>query len=352
MPRCQFCNATRGNDLDDWIWHLLNHSVHNGPMSLTLAPADHPLVPPASTQAPSAPAPAKLLVGLIGAGIQRSLTPAMHEAEAAAQGLRLHYQLIDLDCHSDLSGTLPEALPALVRAARWMGFAGLNITFPCKQAVIAELDELSAEAGVIGAVNTVVFRDGRAVGHNTDVSGWRWAFQRDLPGADLSRVVLLGAGGAGRAVAQALVGLSVADLIVVDTDLDRAQALAEDLQARHPRRRVRAAMLRELPTLLPRCTGLVHATPTGMDKLPGLPLDAALLHPALWVSEIVYFPLETALLRAARAAGCRVSNGSAMATGQAMDAFALFTGREPDRHRMSAHLQGLLALRMNEERDS
>jgi hypothetical protein len=106
----------------------------------------------------------KLLVGLIGQGIQRSLTPSMQEEEARAQGLRLHYQLIDLD----RVGQGPEALPGLLAAARTMAFAGLNITYPCKQAVIPLLDDLSDEARAMGAVNTVVFRDGRAIGHNTD----------------------------------------------------------------------------------------------------------------------------------------------------------------------------------------
>src|SRR6187399_2034140 len=142
----------------------------------------------------------KALVGLIGAGIQRSLTPAMHEEEARYHGLRLHYQLIDLDP----GGASVADLPALIASARIMGFAGLNITYPCKQAVIPLLDDLSEEARAMGAVNTVVNRGGRLVGYNTDSSGWRWGFERTLPQADLSCVVLLGAGGAGSAVAHAL----------------------------------------------------------------------------------------------------------------------------------------------------
>jgi shikimate dehydrogenase len=132
----------------------------------------------------------KLLVGLIGAGIQRSLTPAMQEEEARAQGLRLHYQLIDLDNSGQGTDAALQALPTLISAAKTMGFAGLNITYPCKQAVIALLDDLSDEARAMGAVNTVVFKDGKATGHNTDGSGWRWGFERALPDANLSRVVL------------------------------------------------------------------------------------------------------------------------------------------------------------------
>ncbi|HZN86241.1 MAG TPA: shikimate dehydrogenase, partial [Burkholderiales bacterium] len=114
----------------------------------------------------------KLLVGLIGAGIQRSLSPALQEEEARHHGLRLHYQLIDLDP----AGLGNEALPGLISAVRIMGFAGLNITFPCKQAVIPLLDGLSDEARAIGAVNTVVREGDRLVGYNTDGPGWSWGF--------------------------------------------------------------------------------------------------------------------------------------------------------------------------------
>ena len=182
---------------------------------------------------PHTPAPevksAKLLMGLIGAGIQRSLTPAMQEEEARQHGLRLHYQLIDLD----VTGASVEALPTLISAARTMGFAGLNITYPCKQEVLPLLDELSDEAAAIGAVNTVVCRDGRLVGHNTDCSGWAWGFQRGLPHADLSRVVLLGTGGAGAAIAHAALRIGVEQLVLVDRDPQRAVLLAEQLNQRY-----------------------------------------------------------------------------------------------------------------------
>jgi len=295
----------------------------------------------------------KLLVGLIGAGIQRSLTPAMHEAEARAQGLALHYQLIDLD----MTGQGVEALPTLISAARTMGFAGLNITYPCKQAVIPLLDDLSDEARAMGAVNTVVFERSagghgpgslRAVGHNTDGSGWRWGIERALPGADLSRVVLLGAGGAGSAIAHAVLRMGAKALVLVDADPQRAAEAAERLNALYPGQRAGHAVTAAEALAgggTRRATGLIHATPTGMDKLPGLPLDAGLLRPDLWVSEIVYFPLQTQLLKAAREAGCAVCDGGTMAVGQAVGAFRLFTGREPDPARMDAHFRSMVARR-------
>jgi shikimate dehydrogenase len=282
----------------------------------------------------------KLLLGLIGAGIGRSLTPAMHEAEAAHHGLRVHYQLIDLD----RTGSGAEVLPTLLQAARLMGFAGFNVTFPCKQAIVSLLDGLSDEARAMGAVNTVVCgEDGTLVGHNTDGSGWAWGFQRALAGASLDRVVLLGAGGAGCAVADAVLRLGAAELRVHDIEPHRAQALVAQLGRQHGVQR--AAVVTELAAALADADGLIHATPVGMDKMPGMPLSAQLLRPALWVSEVVYFPLETALLKAARAIGCRTADGGGMAVGQAVGAFRLFTRQEPDEARMEAHFRALLRSR-------
>jgi shikimate dehydrogenase len=290
--------------------------------------------PPASDN-PRSNAP---LLGLIGAGIQRSLTPAMHVEEAGHHGLRVHYQLIDLD--TTCSGLTD--LPGLMHAARVIGFAGLNITYPCKQAVIAQLDGLSVEARAMGAVNTVVARGGRWVGHNTDGSGWAWGFRRALPGADLSEVVLLGAGGAGRAIAHAVLGLGARRLRIHDLDAGRAVLLASDLRSAFA---ADVEAIAEPAPALQRASGLIHATPTGMDKLPGLPLPAAHLHPGLWVAEAVYFPLDTPLLRAARALGCATMDGGAMAVGQAVGAFELFTGLAPDAERMQRHFHQLLHAR-------
>jgi shikimate dehydrogenase len=279
----------------------------------------------------------KLLIGLIGSGIQKSLSPRLHEEEARHHGLRLFYQIIDLDA----GGGTVEDLPTLIRAARIMNFTGLNITFPCKQAVIPLLDDLSDEARAMGAVNTVVNRDGKLTGHNTDGSGWSWGFRRQLPDADLSRVVLLGTGGAGAAIAHAVLRLGAGHLILVDQDPVRAHTLADGLNALYGNGRASADP--DIGSALRGANGLIHATPTGMDKLPGLPLDAILLRPDLWVSEVVYFPLETALLKAARAVGCPTADGGGMAVGQAVGAFSLFTGLTPDTLRMDAHLRAMVS---------
>lgn len=286
---------------------------------------------------PIAEPPASLLLGLIGSGIQASLSPALHEQEAAAQGLRAMYRLIDLD----RLGLAPDALGELLTAAERMGFGGLNITYPCKQAVIPLLHDLSADARELGAVNTVVLRDGRRTGHNTDCSGFAEGFRRGLPGVERARVVQLGAGGAGAAVAHALLAEGVGRLAVFDVEAPRAAALAAGLCARFGAGRAVAG--EAIGDAVAAADGLVNCTPVGMAKLPGMPLPAALLRPALWVAEIIYFPLETALLRAARDLGCRTLDGSGMAVFQAAGAFRLFTGREPDGERMLRHFAAMTA---------
>jgi shikimate dehydrogenase len=279
----------------------------------------------------------KLLLGLIGSGIQRSLAPALQEEEARQHGLRLHYQLIDLAP----AGVGNEALPGLISAVRIMRFDGLNITYPCKQAVIPLLDSLSDEARAMGAVNLISRQHNRLIGYNTDGPGWAWGFQRALPGADLSRVLLLGAGGAGAAVGYAALGLGVRELAIYDVDPSRSAALASNLGAHFPGSKVVSTT--EVEASIRRAAGIIHATPTGMAASPGMPFDAALLRNDLWVSEVVYVPLETEFLKAAKRAGCSVMDGGHMNVGQAIRGFGLFTGLEADPVRMNAHFRRLVS---------
>jgi shikimate dehydrogenase len=279
------------------------------------------------------------LVGLVGSGIGPSLTPPMHEREADELGVRYLYRRFDLDA----LGLPPEAVGDLLAAAQLAGFDGLNVTHPCKQLVLSHLDELSPDAAALGAVNTVVLRDGRAIGHNTDWSGFARSFDRGLSDVTLDDVLLLGAGGAGAAVAHALLTLGVGRLTVLDVDPDRARSLAVALSGRFGSDRATGADLSALEPTLAAADGLVHATPTGMAAHPGLPVPAGLLRPPLWVADVVYRPLETELVRTARAAGCRVLDGGGMAVFQAVDAFRLFTGLEPDADRMLTHFTELVS---------
>lgn len=269
-----------------------------------------------------------LLLGLIGAGIQKSRTPALHELEGSHHGLRIAYTLIDLE----KLGTGPEALPELLRAAELMGFAGLNITHPCKQAVIPLLDGLSPEARALGAVNTVLLRDGRRMGHNTDWSGFAAAFEAEMADAPRRHVVQIGAGGAGSAVGFAALKLGTGRLSIVDTLPERAAHLAALLNRDFDGGR--AVAVPDAGAALAEADGLINTTPIGMTGHPGMPLAEAWLRPSLWVADIIYFPLETELLAAARGLGCRTLGGGGMAVFQAVEAFRLFTGLEPDAGRM------------------
>lgn len=276
-----------------------------------------------------------VLAGLIGSGIQASLTPALHIEEGREQGLDYRYELLDLD-------TIPggaSALSSLVATAEERGFAGLNITHPCKQTIMPLLDGLSEDAAALGAVNTVVFSNGRRIGHNTDWWGFAESFRRGLRDIRTENVVLLGAGGAGAAVAYAMLKLGTARLSVFDIDTGRMNAVVEKLARLFPTQRT--LPVASLSGAMAGADGLIHATTTGMTKNPGLPLPAELLSQRQWVAEIVYFPLETQLLRTARSIGSRTLDGGGMAIYQAVDAFRLFTGITPDANRMTRHFDSL-----------
>ncbi len=281
------------------------------------------------------------IVGLIGSGIADSLSPALHEREAACLGLDYAYRLFDLD---EL-GRAPEAVGDLVREARRLGLCGVNVTHPCKQLVVPALDDLSPEAAALGAVNTIVFDGDRLVGHNTDTTGFQEAFERGLPGAATGTVVQLGAGGAGAAVAHAALALGAGHVTVLDVEAERAEELVGALRRRFASGRASARALDDLGPLLAGADGLIHATPTGMAAYPGTAVPAELLHPGLWVAEVVYVPIETELLSDARSRGCRTLNGAAMVALQAAGSMELFTGARPDRDRMLGHVDELIAER-------
>ena len=276
-------------------------------------------------------------LGLIGSAIQASKSPSLHESEAAAQGFRCTYELIDLDRR----GVGVDALPSLLADAERQGFRGLNVTHPCKQAVIPLLDELSTDAEAVGAVNTILFQDGCRKGYNTDAWGFAESFRREMTGASIGTVTQIGAGGAGAATAFALLGLGAREVRIIDVDEARASALAASLSLRFPDRKVLS--MKSLAAALADADGLVNATPVGMDKHPGSVLPQKQLRPNLWVADIVYFPLDTALLQAARAAGCRTLGGGGMAVYQAVRAFEIFTGRPADADRMRRHFDHIVA---------
>jgi shikimate dehydrogenase len=278
-----------------------------------------------------------LQVGLVGSGIQHSSSPSMHVDEGKALGLPISYELLDFDL---IQGG-PAGLAGVLDDAERRGFCGLNVTYPSKQAVIPLLDELAPEARALHSVNTVLFRDGKRIGHNTDWWGFAESFKREMSDANTGDVVLVGAGGAGAAVGYAMLKLGSRTLTVHDRDPSRVEALVNRMGELFPERKIEAC--RDLPAALAEADGLVHATPTGMRKYPGIPVPADTLRPPLWVAEIVYVPLLTELLATARKHGCRTLDGGGMAVFQAAMAFELFFAIEPDISRMRRRFHSRLA---------
>lgn len=272
-----------------------------------------------------------VLVGLVGRGIQLSRSPAMHEREAARLGLSCVYVLIDFDTMRLADADLGAAL----QAAASLGFQGVNVTYPFKQAVMPLLDEVAPEATAIGSVNTVVFRP-RTVGHNTDYWGFAESFRTQMAGARLDRVTVFGAGGAGSAVGAALIGLGASDVTIVDPEHGRARDLARRLART---RTTKVAVAEDARAAVQAADGVVNTTPVGMAKHPGTPFPAEWLRPQQWVADVIYFPRETELLRQARALGCRTLPGIGMAIGQAARAFEHFTGRAADMTAMAGHFE-------------
>lgn len=271
-----------------------------------------------------------LRVGLVGAGIGASRSPAMHVAEGQAQGLDYRYDLID----TDALGTRAADLPALLARLRAEGYAGVNVTYPWKRTILAHVDRVADSARAVGATNTLVFGADGTEAHNTDYSGFAESFRQGRGAHPVAAALLLGAGGAGGAVAQALLDNGVERLAIHDTDPGAAVALARITAERLGAGRVRVAV--DPAAAAAAADLIVNATPVGMAKLPGCPIDPALLASRHVVAEVVYLPLETELLAAARARGCATIDGSGMAVHQAAAAFALFTGLTPDPIRMRA----------------
>ena len=278
--------------------------------------------------------PTRFLTGLIGAPIAQSASPAMHERAADALGVRCHYQLIEV------AGADAAGLRALLDGVRRLGFAGVNVTFPYKEAVVPLLDELSPGARAIGAVNAVVVRDGRLVGYNTDTSGFERAIGHLVSNSNRGPVALIGAGGVGKAIAYALAALDVAELRVFDTDRGKAEQLAAQLRGRQEIR-----IAQSVADALQRAVGVVNATPIGMLPNRGMAVPDALLHAGLWVADAVYTPLWTPLLIAAKAKGAEIMTGRELAIHQAADAFELFTGLKPSIAGMGNAFDAVMAQR-------
>lgn len=271
----------------------------------------------------------RALIGLIGANIMGSLSPALFADAFAAAGIDGFYHLIDVDC-------MPERrLPQLLDAIKIAGFAGANITYPFKQDVIPLLDAVDPEAVQTGAVNTVTIApDGRTTGYNFDRRGWRHSFEETFgrSSAQGATVVLVGAGGAGHAVGFALMDLGVAILVIHDRDDACAKSLKDRIVKHYGSSRCRVTS--DLESDIAGADGVVNATQVGMRGFPGNPVPVSAVSAAHWCADVIYTPIETAFLRVAAAKGARVMNGGGMCVHQAVEAFRQFVGIVPDIARM------------------
>ncbi|MDP1584338.1 MAG: shikimate dehydrogenase [Bradyrhizobium sp.] len=287
-----------------------------------------------NSAAPDPRAAKRFLTGLLGAPIAHSASPAMHERAAAALGLHCHYQLIEV------ANAGREELKMLLEGVRRLGFAGINVTFPYKEAVLDLLDELAPRAALIGAVNTVVVRDSKLIGHNTDTSGFARAVTELVAASPQGAVAVIGAGGVGKAIAFALAGLGVGELRIFDNDREKAAALAARLDGQ-----TTACVTDSVEDALRGVAGVVNASPVGMLPDSGTPVPEPLLHAGLWVADAVYSPLWTPLLTAARAKGARVMTGRELAIHQAADCFELFTGHAPSISELGMAFDDVMAKR-------
>ena len=255
------------------------------------------------------------LCAVLGSPIQHSASPAMHNAAFAALGLNWRYLAFEVD---------PKNLRAAIEGARAMNFAGLNLTVPHKLLAVDMVDELDASAKTWGAVNTIKFESGRAIGFNTDAEAIATSLREDLK-VELrgAKVLLLGAGGAGRTAALKLAAENVAELFLVNRTASKTVEIAAEIKKQFPSIKVSVGYPKSDVDLL------LNATSLGLKPEDAAPLDEKLysLKQTRAVYDMIYKPAETKLLVAAQAAGCRTANGIGMLVHQGAKAFEIWTGQ-------------------------
>jgi shikimate dehydrogenase len=258
--------------------------------------------------------------GIIGNPVEHSLSPAIHNAAFRKLGLNYVYLAWRVESIGDA-----------IRGLRALGnFRGASVTIPHKVSAIPYLDEVEPTARQIGAINTIVSEQGRLIGFNTDATGALRALRDG--GATLAgqRIVMLGSGGAARAIAFALAVESKADkLVLLGVDDKERMALARDLQSKTAVTVEEYALdERALGRTLPEAQVLIHCTPVGMSPHSDATcVPAALLHSGLAVMDVVYNPRETTLLKQAKQSGCKTISGLEMFLNQAVAQFELWTNR-------------------------
>jgi len=277
---------------------------------------------------------------ILGHPVSHTLSPIMHNAAFQALGLDCCYLSFDVE---------PRDLRKGIQGLAALGIKGFNLTIPHKETVIKLLDEVTPEAARIGAVNTVMVRQNRLIGHNTDGLGFVNAF-REETGVSLrgKGVLLLGAGGAARAVAFQLAKEGIANLLIINRTLSNARALVRDFGKKFTSVNWSAnAFSPKVWDRIPleRVDVVINATSVGMQPNDPLMIPRSLLKERLVVCDLIYRPTKTRLLSAAEAAGAKAINGLGMLVHQGALAFELWTNKKPPVDLMKSAVKGHLDLR-------
>ncbi len=286
-------------------------------------------------------------VGLIAHPARHSISPRFQQPAFDALGIDARYEAWDVP---------PERLAAFIEGLRAADALGANVTIPHKEAAARCMDRLDRTARAVGAINTIVNRDGRLEGFNTDVVGFQRALEAAGFDAASARAVIWGAGGAARAVAWALIEREAAALTVVNRTPERGRRLRDDLLRAGERARVSACGADEpaAMTALAACDLVVQCTPVGMRGSAGeglLPFDVASLGPTTMVVDLIASPPETPLVRAARGSGRAALGGLPMLVYQGAASFAMWTGREPPIEAMFAAAEAATAADAQPQRE-
>jgi shikimate dehydrogenase len=268
-------------------------------------------------------------LGLIGDNIAKSQSPRLHRLAGAQNGRRVSYDPL-------VPAEIGKAFDDLFAHVAGSGYRGVNVTYPYKERAAAKVVVDDPLVRAIGAVNTVVFDAGGPHGFNTDYSGFIAAYRRVRGDASPGPVLMIGAGGVGKAVAFGLIALGLTEIRIADRDLAKAEGLAAALLAARPGITARTGT--DAVALASGAAGIINCTPVGMVGYDGTPLPRATLAGGAWVFDAVYTPVDTQFLRDATAEGLQVISGYELFFGQGVDAWGIFTGLPLDEARMRREL--------------
>lgn len=271
-----------------------------------------------------------LQLGLIGENIAQSLSPRLHRLAGAQAGLSVTYDRL-------VPAELAMSLKQVFQYCQNTGYRGINVTYPYKEAVVEMLRIDDPLVRPIGAINTVVFEEDGAVGYNTDYSGFIAAYRAARGDAETGPVLLIGAGGVGRAIAFGLAALGTKDLRLMDRDIGKAIELANALRTAAPGVNITTADT--FDTSAPGAAGLINCTPVGMVGYEGSPLPAAAMSDAVWAFDAVYTPVKTRFLSDAARQGLQIISGWELFFHQGVRAWALFANRPVDEAHLRKSLQ-------------